>query len=45
MLAIMRVLSEWQHYLKGATHKVEILTDHKNLEYSMGAKELNRQQA
>jgi hypothetical protein len=45
MLAIMRALSEWRHYLEGATHKVEILTDHKNLEYFMGAKKLNQRQA
>jgi hypothetical protein len=43
MLAMMRELSEWQHYVEGASHKVEILMDHKNLEYFMGAKELNHQ--
>ena len=31
MLAVMRSLEEWQHFLKGAKHKVEIWTDHKNL--------------
>jgi hypothetical protein len=41
MLAIMRALSEWRYYLEGALHKVEILTDHKNLEYLMGAKKSN----
>jgi RNase H-like domain found in reverse transcriptase len=27
MLAIIRVLEEWRHYLKGAQHPVEIWTD------------------
>ena len=45
MLAIMRPLNKWQHFLEGAPHKVEIWTDHKNLEYFMSAKKLNRQQA
>jgi hypothetical protein len=29
MLAIMRVLDKWWHFLEGASHKVEIWTDHK----------------
>jgi len=45
MLAIIRVLEEWRHFLEGATHPVEIWTDHKNLEYFMMAKKLNRRQA
>jgi hypothetical protein len=45
MLAIIRALDEWRHFLEGATHKVEIWTDHKNLEYFMSAKKLNRWQA
>jgi hypothetical protein len=45
MLAIMRALDEWRHFLEGAPHKVEIWTDHKNLEYFMSAKKLNRRQA
>jgi len=45
MLAIIRVLEEWRHFLKGARHPVEIWTDHKNLEYFMTAKKLNRYQA
>jgi len=39
------VLEEWRHFLEGATHLVEIWTDHKNLEYFMTAKKLNRHQA
>jgi len=45
MLAIIRALKEWRHFLEGATHLVEIWTDHKNLEYFMTAKKLNRRQA
>jgi len=45
MLAIIRALEEWRHFLEGATHPVEIWTDHKNLEYFMMAKKLNCYQA
>jgi len=45
MLAIIRALEEWRHFLEGATHLIEIWTDHKNLEYFMTAKKLNRRQA
>jgi len=45
MLAIIRALEEWRHFLEGATHPVEIWTDHKNLKYFMTAKKLNRRQA
>jgi len=33
ILAIIRVLEEWRHFLEGARHPVEIWMDHKNLEY------------
>jgi hypothetical protein len=42
MLAIIHGLEEWRHFLEGAHHKVEIWTDHKNLEYFRTAKKLNR---
>jgi len=45
MLAIIHALEEWRHFLEGATHPVEIWTDHKNLEYFMTAKKLNCYQA
>jgi len=45
MLAIICMLEEWRHFLEGATYPVEIWTDHKNLEYFMTAKKLNRCQA
>jgi transposase InsO family protein len=45
MLAIVRALEEWRHYLEGARHPVEVWTDHKNLEYFRVAQKLNRRQA
>jgi RNase H-like domain found in reverse transcriptase/Reverse transcriptase (RNA-dependent DNA polymerase)/Integrase zinc binding domain/Chromo (CHRromatin Organisation MOdifier) domain len=45
MLAIIRALEEWRHYLEGARLPVEIWTDHKNLEYFRSAQKLNRRQA
>src|SRR5437016_1359021 len=45
MLAIIRSLQEWRHFLEGSEHQVKIWTDHKNLEYFMSAKQLNRRQA
>jgi len=45
MLAVIRALEQWRHYLEGAEHPVQVLTDHKNLEYFMVAQKLNRRQA
>jgi len=45
MLAIIRALEEWRHFLESVTYLVEIWTDHKNLEYFMMAKKLNCRQA
>jgi hypothetical protein len=45
MLAVMRALEEWRHFLEGAKQRVEIWMDHKNLEYFMTTKKLNRRQA
>ena len=41
MLAVVRCLEAWRHFLKGATEKFEIWTDHKNLKYFMKAQKLN----
>ena len=45
LLAIIRALNEWQHYLQGSQHPTTILSDHKNLTYFKTAQKLNRQQA
>ena len=45
LLVIVDSFQEWRHFLKGAQHLVTVYTDHKNLEYFMSAKVLNRRQA
>ena len=45
MLAVVRCLEAWRHFLEGTTIKFEIWTDHKNLEYFMKVQKLNRRQA
>jgi len=45
MLVIMIALSEWRHYLMGATHPFKIWTDHQNLTYFRQPQKLNCQQA
>ena len=44
MLAIIRCLEAWRHFLEGAKGRFEIWTDHKNLEYFMKAQKLNQRQ-
>ena len=45
MLAVIRCLEVWRHFLEGARTKFEIWTDHKNLQYFMMNQKLNRRQA
>jgi len=45
MLAVIRCLEAWRHFLEGAKGKFEIWSDHKNLEYFMSNQKLNRRQA
>ena len=45
MLAIIRALEEWRHFLEGTPCQFEIWTDHKNLEYFHTSKKLNQRQA
>jgi len=45
MLAVVRCLETWRHFLEGAVEKFEIWTDYKNLEYFMKVQNLNRRQA
>jgi hypothetical protein len=42
LLAIVDSFQEWRQFLEGVQHPVTIYTDHKNLEYFMSAKVLNR---
>ena len=45
MLAVIRCLETWSHYLEGAKLKFEIWTDYKNLQYFMTSQKLNHKQA
>ncbi|KAK3573255.1 hypothetical protein QTP86_015770 [Hemibagrus guttatus] len=45
LLAIKAALEEWCHWLEGARHPFQALTDHRNLEYLRRAKRLNPRQA
>jgi RNase H-like domain found in reverse transcriptase/Reverse transcriptase (RNA-dependent DNA polymerase)/Integrase zinc binding domain/Chromo (CHRromatin Organisation MOdifier) domain len=45
MLAVIRAMEEWRHFLEGAKHTFEVWTDHKNLQYFRSAQKLNRRQA
>ena len=45
LLAIIRALDEWRHYIQGSHHTTTILCDHKNLTYYREAKKLTRRQA
>jgi transposase InsO family protein len=45
LLAIKDAFQEWRSYLIGAEHSIRVLTDHRNLEYFMTSRMLNRRQA
>jgi len=45
MLAIVRAFEHWRSELEGTDHPVEVLTDHKALEYFMSTKALSARQA
>ncbi|KAI1007317.1 hypothetical protein K3495_g897 [Podosphaera aphanis] len=45
MLAIIKSLLHWRAELQGSPKKIEILSDHKALEYFMSSKSLNARQA
>ena len=45
MLAIVRCLEVWRHFLEEIVVKFEIQTDYKNLEYFMKVQKLNQRQA
>jgi len=41
MLAIIRCLEAWRHFLKGSRSKFEVWTNYKNLKYFMSNQKLN----
>lgn len=45
LLAVIRALEAWRHYLEGCRHTIEVWTDHRNLEYFRTAQKLSRRQA
>src|ERR1035438_3729240 len=45
MLAIVACIQEWCSYLEGSALPFTVYTDHKNLEYFLTTKVLNRRQA
>jgi hypothetical protein len=44
LIAIIRAFEEWRPELEGALHPIKVLSNHKNLEYFMTTKLLNRRQ-
>ena len=45
LLAIFEAFKHWRHYLEGSATPVDVVTDHKNLEYFSSSKVLTRRQA
>ena len=45
LLAVFKVFKAWHHDLESLHHTIDIITDHKNLEYFSTTKTLSRQQA
>ena len=45
LLAIFSAFKTWHHYLEGTSDPVNVVTDHKNLEYFSTTKMLTRRQA
>ena len=41
LLAIFEAFTVWHHYLEGSRHKIDVVTDHKNLEYFSTTKVLS----
>ena len=45
LAAIIAAFEEWRPYLAGAQHRIQVVTDHKNLVYFSTTRTLNRRQA
>jgi len=45
LLAVVDAFKHWRRYCEGATHQVQVYSDHQNLEYFRTTKVLNRRQA
>jgi len=44
LLAIFEAFKMWRHYLEGSTSPIDVVTDHKNLEYFSTTKILTHRQ-
>ena len=45
LLVIFEAFKTWRHYLESPHHTIDVITDHKNLEYFLSMKVLTRHQA
>jgi len=45
LLAIFEAFQNWRHYLEGSASPIDVVTNHKNLDYFSTSKVLSRQQA
>jgi transposase InsO family protein len=45
LMAIVRAFEEWRPELEGSPEPIDVVTDHRNLEYFMTSKQLSRRQA
>ena len=45
LMAIVRAFEQWRPELEGSALPIDVITDHKNLEYFMTTKQLSRRQA
>src|SRR5258707_311467 len=45
LLAIFKAFKNWQHFLEGSAKVIDMVTNHKNLEYFMSSKKLSCHQA
>src|SRR6266436_5190400 len=45
LLAIFEAFKNWRHFLEGSAEVIDMVTDHKNLEYFTSSKKLSRRQA
>ena len=45
LLAIFEAFRNWRHYLEGSASPIDVVTDHKNLEYFSTSKVLSHRQA
>jgi len=41
LMAIVRAFEEWRPHREGSRHPIQVLSNHKNLEYFMSTKLLN----